>query len=182
MITALTGVNDALVSNYPNANMLVNFTLGDSNWYLSDSNKQVTVGGGVYRPANGVIGNISLPAETEEISSLDCTIELVDVGRIWRSRFQEFLKLTVRVLLVFNAGLANQSTPFSLYFGSCSGVEFSSSESDPYIILLSFTGPIANVDAAFLSVTSDENQRTRDPGDSAFETVGRLRDFSWGNR
>ena len=185
MIAAPTGVAAALSQDYPQYSLLCDFESdvpGLATYRLTDAPRTITINGNIYSPSKEILNEVSLPVDRLELNRSEMEISIIDVDRVWFTRMQRISEYIFSLRMIFNADKLNPSFPLLLYRGYGAGLSYESGQQNPFTLILTFTGPLRNSKGDFTAVTSDSNQRTRDPNDNSFSSVGVLRDFSWGGR
>ena len=182
-ITASVALRNALNENYPQINLLVDMSVSGNIYRLTDASVTVTRSGASYSPSTALFGEVNLPEQRDEVARDQMSLTLIDDdSQTWHKRLQDIESVVVHLWIMFNAGTQNPTEALSIFFGYGIGLSRRVDDSRPNHLLLTFTGPIRQTDGEHTVVTSDSNQRLRDPNDTAFANVGILREFSWGKR
>lgn len=187
MLVVSQAIQNALNADVLQINALVEFVVGANTWRLANANNDITISiGGVnktFSPAGSTIESVALPDESDELGrDLHELTILDDDANTWHKRFLEYPKLTVSLWVVFGAAGGGYTDALDIYKGTCVGMSYEQSKSESRRLVLVFSGQIMQLDAEHEAVTTDANQRTRDPTDTAFARAQVVRTFTWGKR
>ena len=182
MIVTTAAVRNAIAHDHLTINALITLTMGNQVYRITDASNDIRINSVVWQHDICTINAVSLPVSQDELNrDLQEIVILDDSSFTWKNRFENYHKLTMLLEVAF---LHNEIYVGNLgvFFGYCNRSNYRIQRSGTRELILTFSSPLAQADGEYLATTSAQNQRLRDPTDTALDQVGVILEFSWGRR
>ena len=179
-----TRINAILDSEYVEANYLIDFGSG---LRVTNAPQDITIARNLtyltQRSQNMNIDAINPPGQSEQLSRRVFSISIIDDDSFtWQKYFDtdNFRNRTIDIKVVFkdDTGYTNAINNFRGNLASVGDIH----DSNGRKIILQIINKLAQTDGEHSAITTDENQRSRDPTDASYSKVGELKELSWGKR